>query len=93
MKDARGESLTAEDITILGETTFYGREKAADAFPIALANLMLHGIDNPHIWAGNTLLFAWVVFLDCLGVRGCFSKTRSPPGSVTPPPPHHKPFE
>ena len=55
MKDARGELLTADDITTLGASTFYGREKAPDAFPIALSNLMLHGIDNPHIWAGNTL--------------------------------------
>ena len=55
MKDARGDSLTADDITTLAGSTFYGREKAADAFPIALSNLMLHGIDNPHIWAGNTL--------------------------------------
>ena len=55
MKNAQGESLTAQDITILGGSTFYGREKAPDAFPIALANLMLHGIDDPHIWAGNTL--------------------------------------
>ena len=55
MRDVRGESLTGEDITTLGGSTFYGREKAPDAFPIALANLMMHGIDNPHIWAGNTL--------------------------------------
>ena len=55
MKDAKGNNLTADDLTTLAEKTFYGREKASDAFPIALANLMLHGIDNPHIWAGNTL--------------------------------------
>ena len=48
MKDARGESLTAEDITTLGGSTFYGREKAPDAFPIALANLMLHGGNYCH---------------------------------------------
>jgi type I restriction enzyme M protein len=35
--------------------TFYGREKDNVIFPIALANLVLHGIDEPHIWHGNTL--------------------------------------
>jgi type I restriction enzyme M protein len=39
----------------LGEATFYGREKDDLAYPIALANLVLHGIDEPHIWHGNTL--------------------------------------
>ena len=27
----------------------------AARYPIALANLMLHGIDEPHLWHGNTL--------------------------------------
>jgi len=35
--------------------TFYGREKDNAIFPISLANLVLHGIDEPHIWHGNTL--------------------------------------
>ena len=35
--------------------TFYGREKDNAIYPIALANLVLHGIDAPHIWHGNTL--------------------------------------
>lgn len=35
--------------------TFYGREKDEIIYPIALANLVLHGIDVPHIWHGNTL--------------------------------------
>lgn len=38
-----------------GEGTFYGREKDDLIYPIALANLILHGIDEPHIWHGNTL--------------------------------------
>ncbi|MCW5858607.1 MAG: N-6 DNA methylase [Caldilineales bacterium] len=33
----------------------YGREKENLIYPIALANLVLHGIDEPHIWHGNTL--------------------------------------
>lgn len=35
--------------------TFYGREKENLVYPIALANLVLHGIDEPHLWHGNTL--------------------------------------
>lgn len=35
--------------------SFYGREKENLVYPIALANLVLHGIDEPHIWHGNTL--------------------------------------
>ncbi|MBI2304004.1 MAG: N-6 DNA methylase [Chloroflexi bacterium] len=35
--------------------TFYGREKDNAIYPIALANLVLHNIDEPHVWHGNTL--------------------------------------
>jgi type I restriction enzyme M protein len=45
----------AESYTTLKERTFYGREKDNQTYPIALANLVLHGIDHPHIWHGNTL--------------------------------------
>lgn len=46
---------TGDDIQTLKERTFYGREKENLVYPIALANLILHGIDQPHIWHGNTL--------------------------------------
>jgi type I restriction enzyme M protein len=39
----------------LKQQTFYGREKDNAIYPISLANLVLHGIDEPHIWHGNTL--------------------------------------
>ena len=51
--DRRG--ATADQYTILKERTFYGREKENLIYPIALANLVLHGIDHPRIWHGNTL--------------------------------------
>jgi type I restriction enzyme M protein len=51
----RGNALTAEELEVLKHSTFYGREKATLIYPIALANLVLHGIDAPHIWHGNTL--------------------------------------
>ncbi|MCK6628735.1 MAG: type I restriction-modification system subunit M [Anaerolineae bacterium] len=35
--------------------SFYGREKENLVYPIALANLILHGLDEPHLWHGNTL--------------------------------------
>lgn len=52
---ARGGELTTDALEGLKHRTFYGREKDNLAYPIALANLMLHGIDEPHLWHGNTL--------------------------------------
>lgn len=51
----REKVKTADDIEVLKTRTFYGREKEDLAYPIALANLVLHEIDEPHIWHGNTL--------------------------------------
>lgn len=55
MRDRLGAGATADDLRTLREHTFFGREKADLVYPIALANLVLHGIDHPHIWHGNTL--------------------------------------
>lgn len=44
-----------DQIETLRRRTFFGREKDNATYPIALANLILHGIDEPHIWHGNTL--------------------------------------
>lgn len=49
------EHLTGDEIQLLKQRTFYGREKENLIYPIALANLVLHGIDEPNIWHGNTL--------------------------------------
>jgi type I restriction enzyme M protein len=46
---------TDDGLSTLKNTTFYGREKDNEIYPVALANLILHGIDHPHIWHGNTL--------------------------------------
>jgi len=46
---------SAKNIETLKTKTFYGREKDELIYPIALANLVLHGIDVPHIWHGNAL--------------------------------------
>jgi type I restriction enzyme M protein len=50
-----GPSATSTDIDTLKHDTFFGREKENLVFPIALANLVLHGIDQPNLWHGNTL--------------------------------------
>ena len=50
-----GDDIGPEQLTTLRERTFYGREKENLIYPIALANLALHGIDRPNIWHGNTL--------------------------------------
>ncbi len=50
-----GQNITGTDLDTLKHDTFFGREKENLVFPIALANLILHGIDQPNIWHGNTL--------------------------------------
>jgi type I restriction enzyme M protein len=55
MRQHLGATATAHALRDLREETFWGREKADTVYPIALANLVLHGIDHPHIWHGNTL--------------------------------------
>ncbi|HET9913864.1 MAG TPA: N-6 DNA methylase [Anaerolineales bacterium] len=55
MDAALGDSSTPDQIEALKNSTFYGREKENLIYPIALANLVLHGIDSPHLWHGNTL--------------------------------------
>ena len=51
----KGKAKSAVDLAKLKQRTFYGREKDTHIYPIALLNLVLHGIDEPRIWHGNTL--------------------------------------
>ena len=56
MTGANNANITSADqLETLKTRTFYGREKDNAIYPIALANLVLHNIDEPHIWHGNTL--------------------------------------
>jgi type I restriction enzyme M protein len=55
IKSNLGDDATAEHLETLKQRTFYGREKENLIYPIALANLVLHGIDKPSLWHGNTL--------------------------------------
>lgn len=50
-----GDAPAATDLERVKTRTFFGREKENLVFPIALANLILHGIDQPNLWHGNTL--------------------------------------
>ncbi|MCL2075215.1 MAG: N-6 DNA methylase [Betaproteobacteria bacterium] len=50
-----GNAPAATDIEKLKHDAFFGREKENLVFPIALANLVLHGIDQPNLWHGNAL--------------------------------------
>lgn len=54
-KAERAGILTGPMLETLKRRTFYGREKDDTIYPIALANLILHGVDEPHLWHGNTL--------------------------------------
>lgn len=55
MKDKLGKSAPSTKFKQLRTSLFYGREKENLVFPIALANLFLHGIEEPNIWHGNAL--------------------------------------
>lgn len=50
-----GQTPTSTSLDELKHKTFFGREKENLVFPIALANLVLHGIDQPNLWHGNSL--------------------------------------
>lgn len=49
------DDATGADVRAAGSRRLYGREKENLVFPIALANLVLHGVDAPNLWHGNTL--------------------------------------
>ncbi len=56
MAGLKNANITSPDqLETLKHGTFYGREKDNAIYPIALANLVLHNIDEAHIWHGNTL--------------------------------------
>lgn len=43
------------ELDALESSSFYGREKESLIYPLALANLVLHGMERPNVWHGNTL--------------------------------------
>jgi type I restriction enzyme M protein len=49
------QNPTPTQISALKSETFFGREDADEVIPILLANMVLHEIDLPRIWHGNTL--------------------------------------
>ncbi len=53
--EKQGSETTGPQLEILKQNTFWGREKENLIYPIALANLVLHGLDRPNLWHGNTL--------------------------------------
>ncbi len=55
MKENLADDATGDRLETLKERSFWGREKENLIYPIALANLVLHGVDKPNLWHGNTL--------------------------------------
>lgn len=55
MRETLGNDVTGSQLEELASRTFYGKEKENLIYPICLANLIIHGIDKPNIWHGNTL--------------------------------------
>lgn len=54
-KHLMAQHPTGTQIQQLKTETFWAREDGAEAIPIALANMVLHGVDLPRLWHGNTL--------------------------------------
>ena len=52
---SKQDGMTTSKMKILQEKTFYGKEKKALAYVIAVMNMILHGIDAPNIVRTNTL--------------------------------------
>ena len=48
-------TITTNDLKILQEKTFYGKEKKSLAYIIGIMNMILHGIEAPNILHTNTL--------------------------------------
>lgn len=53
--EGKAKIKSPADFDTLKYQTFYGREQDDITYTIALANLVLHQIDHPHIWHGNAL--------------------------------------
>jgi type I restriction enzyme M protein len=51
----RKGDLTTSQLQTLQTKTFYGKEKKSLAYVIAIMNMILHGIDTPHIIHTNSL--------------------------------------
>jgi len=51
----RAKKLTATQLDILKNKTFYGKEKKSLAYVISIMNMILHGIETPNIVHTNTL--------------------------------------
>ncbi len=49
------QNPTATQLKDLKSEALWGREDADEAIPVVLANMVLHDIDLPRIWHGNTL--------------------------------------
>jgi type I restriction enzyme M protein len=49
------KKLSTKDIQTLQKKTFYGKEKKALAYVIAIMNMILHGVEAPNIIHTNTL--------------------------------------
>ena len=52
---AENPKMGGKDMKRLAEETFYGREQESGIYPLALANMIMHGVNRPNIWHGDTL--------------------------------------
>jgi len=51
----QSKKLSTNDVTVLQQKTFYGKEKKSLAYIIGIMNMILHGVEAPNIIHTNTL--------------------------------------
>jgi type I restriction enzyme M protein len=49
------EKLSASDWETIQTNTFYGQEKTSLGYVMGMMNMILHGIESPNVYKGNTL--------------------------------------
>ncbi|WP_272149954.1 HsdM family class I SAM-dependent methyltransferase [Tenacibaculum aiptasiae] len=54
-EDGKKEKLSGTEWATLQNDTFYGQEKTSLGYVMGMMNMILHGIESPNVYKGNTL--------------------------------------
>lgn len=54
-QSGKKEKLSAKEWEFLQSETFYGQEKTSLGYVMGMMNMILHGIESPNVFRGNTL--------------------------------------
>lgn len=53
--DEKRRSYSPTEMDVIQKQTFYGQEKTSLGYVMGMMNLILHGIESPNVYKGNTL--------------------------------------